>query len=122
MRARVIAAVEALIAKYPGKTLRQIAEVVGIEQPVLSAMRHGRSIGLLSLLKLRDATGQSLDLLLFGPDNVGRRISDAPASPEAILAGIEASMSELRQQIAAKAPVPPPKKGSTDAPSRTRRR
>jgi transcriptional regulator with XRE-family HTH domain len=118
MRARVIAAVEALIARYPGKTLRQIAEVVGIEQPVLSAMRHGRSIGLLSLLKLRDATGQSLDVLLFGTEGSGRKAGEGPASPEAILAGIEASMAELRSQIASSAETAPKKPSDPPRPRR----
>lgn len=118
MRARVIAAVEGLIAKHPGKTLRQIADVVGIDQPSLSAMRHGRSIGIIALLKLRDATGESLDSLL-GLD-VPRASSEAPVAPETILAGIEASMAELRKRLT-NTNDPASEKNPSDAP-RPRRR
>jgi transcriptional regulator with XRE-family HTH domain len=119
MRARVIAAVEGLIAKYPGKTLRQIADIVQIDQPSLSAMRHGRSIGILALLKLRDATGVPLDSLL-GLEPPRATSSAPPAAPEVILAGIEASMAALRKQIAAQQD-PAPEKRPPDAP-RARRR
>lgn len=64
MTARVVACVESLIAKYPGKSLRQIAPLVGFEQPQLSAMRRGRGIGIITLMKLRDATKTSIDDLL----------------------------------------------------------
>jgi transcriptional regulator with XRE-family HTH domain len=129
MRARVIAAVEGLIARYPGKTLRQVADIVGIDQPSLSAMRHGRSIGIQALLKLRDATGDTLDEILgLDPPRTAKRAEAAPpAAPEVVLAGIEASLAELRRQYAAQssAPPPPPQlsppKGAISA-SRSRRR
>jgi hypothetical protein len=64
MTARVVACVESLIARYPGKSLRQIAPLVGFEQPPLSAMRKGRGIGILTLIKLRAVTKTSIDDLL----------------------------------------------------------
>jgi hypothetical protein len=130
MRAHVVAAVEGLIAKYPGKTLRQVADIVRIEQPMLSAMRHGRSIGILALLKLRDATGDTLDDLLgLDPPREAKQPATPPppAPPEVVLAGIEASLAELRRQYATQSSVPPaplppsPPKGALSA-SRPRRR
>jgi hypothetical protein len=113
MTARVVACVESLIARYPGKSLRQIAPLVGFEQPQLSAMRKGRGIGILTLLKLREATKTSLDDLLGLPpleSDRERRI--------ARLVMAELAKEDEPQPIA----LLPPKKGTSDAPPRPRRR
>jgi transcriptional regulator with XRE-family HTH domain len=125
MKAHVIAEVESLIARYPGKTLRQIAEEVGIEQPMLSAMRHGRSIGIMALLKLREATGKRIDALL----GIEEQPKAAPLPSElahykAVLSQLEDMLERQRASSApppATASVPTPKKGTSDAP-RPRRR
>jgi hypothetical protein len=108
MSARVVACVESLIAKYPGKSLRQIAPLVGFEQPQLSAMRKGRGIGILTLIKLRAATRTSIDDLL----------------------GLEALETDRERRIARLVmaelekpdPEPAPKKGSISDAPRPRRR
>lgn len=112
MTARIVACVESLIAKYPGKSLRQIAPLVGFEQPQLSAMRKGRGIGILTLLRLREVTKCSIDDLLGLPPletDRERRIA-------------RLVMAELAKEDEPKpASTIPPRRSPSDAP-RPRRR
>lgn len=114
MTARVVACVEALIAKYPDKSLRQIAPLIGFEQPQISAMRRGRGIGILTLMKLREVTKTSIDDLLGLPpleSDRERRIA-------------RLVMAELERESEPPPPKSPPlllPKESSDAP-RPRRR
>lgn len=125
MKACVIAEVEKLIAKYPGKTLRQVADEVGIEQPMLSAMRKGRSIGIMSLLKLREATGKRIEVLLGIEQEQDAALPSELIHYKAVLSQFEAMVE--RQRVSSAPPpssapsVPAPKKGPSDAP-RPRRR
>jgi transcriptional regulator with XRE-family HTH domain len=119
MRARVIAAVEALIARYPGKSLRQVAELVGIDQPMLSTMRAGRSLGILALLKLRLATGRTLDDLL-GLEPLGKPELAPPPPPAPDPADIIAEA--IRRYEAQKASAPPPEPPPAPPAHRLRRR
>lgn len=116
MAKRVAAEVEDWIAKqkarHPAATLRKIAELNDVPHGMLSQMRKGEGIGLLTLIRLHELTGKSLDDLIFGPDDAAtemeRRIT------RAVLAELKNPGSE-----------PPP--GETVAlppapPSRPRRR
>ncbi len=123
MRARIIAAVEKLIAEHPEKNLREVAEAVGIEQPLLSAMRKGRSIGIGALLKLRAATGETIDDLL-GLDPPPRRRPPPPPDSSAdlnhrIRAAVAAALDERARQTP---PTEPPTKGPVPDAPRPRRR
>lgn len=43
---------------------RRIAESMGMAQPVLNSVRHGKGIGVNALLALREYSGQSIDAIL----------------------------------------------------------
>jgi hypothetical protein len=115
MTARVVACVEALIAKYPGKSLRQIAPLVGFEQPQLSAMRKGRGIGILTLIRLRAATRMPIDDLLgLEPLETERERRIARIVANALAAEDEPASPDSSGPIH-------PKKGTSDAPRPHRR-
>lgn len=110
MRAAIAAEVEALIAGYAPKTLRQIAVITGIPEGMLSTLRRGEGVGILTLLKLRELRKKPIDELLGLPplqaDDLTTRIRAAVAAELAVLRDV---------------PEPPPPAKGTDAP-RPRRR
>jgi hypothetical protein len=67
-RKAIAAEVEAFIAKHvarnPKMTLRQIAEMHKVPHGMLSAMRKGKGIGILTLIRLRELTGHTIDDML----------------------------------------------------------
>lgn len=114
MTARVVACVESLIAKYPDKSLRQIAPLVGFEQPQLSAMRKGRGIGIMTLIKLRRATKVSIDDLLG--------LDPLESDRERRIARLVMAELEKDPEPPPGPPTAPLAKGKSDAPPRHRRR
>lgn len=115
MRAAVAAEVEGLIASYAPKTLRQIAAIVGIPEGMLSTLRRGEGVGILTLLKLRELRKKPVDEILgLAPI----RADDGDALTVRIREAVAAELAVLRNPPTE---PPPPKKGSSDAP-RPRRR
>lgn len=104
---------------------RQICELIGLSQPVLQDIESGSgSLGVHALIALRNYLETPIDALLDLPALPPKK--QPPATPEAILAGLEAVTEALRRQVeaptATEPPPPPPrKKGTSDAP-RPRRR
>jgi hypothetical protein len=98
MRAAVAAEVEALIASHAPKTLRQIAVVVGIPEGMLSTLRRGEGVGILTLLKLRELRKKPIDELL-GLEPVKKAEDDALTAR--IRAAVAAELASLRE-------TPPP--------------
>lgn len=102
---------------------RQICERIGLSQPVLQDIENGSgSLGVHALIALRNYLETPIDVLLDLPALPPKK--QPPATPEAILAGLEAVTEALRRQVEtspATEPPPPPKRGTSDAP-RARRR
>jgi hypothetical protein len=63
-RKAIAAEVEAFIARHPRMTLRQIAERYDVPHGMLSSMRKGNGIGILTLIRLRKLTGHTIDDML----------------------------------------------------------
>lgn len=117
MRAAVAAEVEALIAGHAPKTLRQIAAVVGIPEGMLSTLRRGDGVGILTLLKLRELRKKPIDEILgLAP----LRKPEDDALTARIREAVAAELAVLRNPIT-EPPAPSLPKGSSDAP-RPRRR
>jgi hypothetical protein len=103
MRAAVAAEVEALIASHAPKTLRQIAVVVGIPEGMLSTLRRGEGVGILTLLKLRELRKKPIDELL-GLEPVKKAEDDALTAR--IRAAVAAELASLRETPPTEPPAP----------------
>lgn len=115
MRAAVAAEVEALIASHAPKTLRQIGAAVGIPEGMLSTLRKGEGVGILTLLKLREVRKKPIDEILgLAPLKAEDELTTR------IRAAVAAELAVLREPTT-EPPAPPITKGPPDAP-RTRRR
>jgi hypothetical protein len=113
LRKAVAAKVEAFIARElersPKATLRQIADKHGVPQGMLSAMRNGNGIGIMTLIRLRKLTQLTIDDLL-GLDPLTSDIERAVARE------IDRRSQPPRSEPLPKGPTP------NAPPSRPRRR
>lgn len=119
MRKAVAAEVEALIASYPRKSIRQIAELVDIPQGMLSTMRRGKGIGILALLKLRKVRKKSIDAML-GLVEPPRTVPP-PSTDDKIASIVDAAIERAlaaRAEKAASEPAPPPPPRTTRRPKK----
>jgi hypothetical protein len=116
MRAAVAAEVEALIASHAPKTLRQIGAIVGIPEGMLSTLRRGEGVGILTLLKLRELRKKPIDEILgLAP----LRTAEDEALTARIRAAVAAELATLREAPPTEPPAPMPTKAQE---TRLRRR